>query len=657
MAQQRPQVAQAPFSFPSPNLPPDHPRAFDDAVLHAKNVMRAYEPAVLRQAVRELWELTLVGSDYHSSFIFSTMLHRAPPATLSRSIELHGARAVKAATSEIAKHLSRESLDLVATILLPKLSPVFLDKALALRLESIQAQQLVNALGRAERLGYDVRDMVTGTGTGTGTGNYTGLPRQEKVIPTANPIPVPPASMLPRGPQAAQLSRSGSGSASSAAALLPSDQEIMKLGIAFCENCNRPCAGFKALLAHRRSGLCGRPPAPLEKLGKEYCLFCGQHFTGNGGLAYHRNNNVCGQYTSEHTDALTRLFTDADHVWKRQQLQVNTSKAEAPVNSSRSTPQLSQGARTPKTDPYIGLDANSRLAFDAAMARIEYQYQDGQKKAANLPPMQQKAELARLKNLYNNKQSTTRKKFGIRLRERRSKSEIDEERSRMLSSRPETPASTGYRRPSEVEVESPASTTTRKRALSQVDGASVSAGDRDSVGGQRTPKWGPGTEAGSDVPASPANGATTDPTSTRASPVISQPSAPLTTGATPQPSAPLTTGATPQPSAPLTTGATPQPSAPLTTGATPQPSAPLTTGATPQPSALLATGATPRPVPMSIAGSYTTPIRTADKETEVIEIDNDDDDDEEVEDDDDDDDDDGEEGIANGNQSDTEMSG
>ncbi|KAM3501702.1 hypothetical protein MY10362_005351 [Beauveria mimosiformis] len=618
MAQQRPKQGQAPFNFPSPNMQQVHPEAFQDAVVHAKNAMRAYDPAVLRQAVRELWELTLVGSEYHSSFICSTMLHRAPPATLSRSIELHGARAVTAAPSEIAKHLTKEGLDLVAPILLPKLSPAFLDKALALRLESIQAQQLVNALGRAERLGYDVRDMVTGTGTGTG--NHTGLPRQEKVIPTANPIPAPSASMLPRGSQAAQRSGSGSRPASSGAVVLPSDQEIMKLGIAFCENCNRPCAGFKALLAHRRSGLCGRPPAPLDRLGKEYCLFCGQHFTGNGGLSYHMKNNVCGSYTSAHTDALTRLFTDADQVWKTKQSQTNTSNVEAPISSSQLTPQQSQGSGTPKPDPYSGLDANSRLAFDAAMARIEYQYHDGQSKAANLPPLEQKVELARLKNLYNNKQSTTRKRFGIRLRERRSKHEIDEERSRMLSARPETPASTGYRRTSEVE--SPAST--RKRAFSQVDGASVSAGDRDSVGGQRTPKWGPATEAGNDLPASPATGASTGATSKMASPVISQPKAPLTTSVTPQPNAHSSTGATPQPSA------------------------------------LSATGATPRPIPMSIAGSYTAPIRTAAKETEAIEIDDDDDDDDfsdEKEEDDSDDDDGEEEGTDNDDHSDTEMGG
>lgn len=48
-----------------------HPQSFADAVNHAKDSMRAYDATVLRQAVRELWEVTLVGSEYHSSFLVS----------------------------------------------------------------------------------------------------------------------------------------------------------------------------------------------------------------------------------------------------------------------------------------------------------------------------------------------------------------------------------------------------------------------------------------------------------------------------------------------------------------------------------------------------------------------------------------------------------
>lgn len=175
------------------------------------------------------------------------MLHRAPVGTLSRTIESHGSRLVANATAPIAKHLQTEQLDNIAPLLLPKLSHGFLDKALALRLETIQAQQLVNALGRAERLGYDVRDVVTGN-----TAPAQGQARQEKVIPTANPIPVPPPAMLasmsqePARPQPAAAS---SGQISHNHGSVPTHAEVLRLGLAFCEMCRRPCGGLKSLIA------------------------------------------------------------------------------------------------------------------------------------------------------------------------------------------------------------------------------------------------------------------------------------------------------------------------------------------------------------------------------------------------------------------------
>ncbi|OAQ99987.1 hypothetical protein LLEC1_01834 [Akanthomyces lecanii] len=496
MAQPNPTPKPSAFSFPSPGTAPTHRQAFNDAVIHAKKMMSGYDPAVLRQAVRELWDLTLVGSEYHSSFICSTMFHRAPPATLSRTVEQHGVRLVQHSASQIAKHLKMADLDMMAPLLLPKFSPTFLDKALALRLESIQAQQLVNALGRAERLGYDVCDVVTG--------NASGPPRQEKVIPTANPIPAPPASMLSRGSQVAQQPGSDSPTVE-----LPSDQEIMRLGIAFCERCNRPCAGLKALLAHRRSGLCGTLPVPLEKFGKDFCLFCGQQFMGGGGLTYHSRNQVCGRYSEEHSDALWKLFKDAEQVWKSKQ-----AKGEGSSQAYAST----------KTDPYGHLTPTSRQAFDTAMATIEHRFADEMKKAMKFPADAQKAEIARVKNLFNNKQSMTRKKFGIRLRERRARSEIEDERARWLSSRPGTPASTGKRAFSEVEG---TPNSTGNRARSEVRVTSASAGERDSTSRQGTPKRILLSETGNGAPGSSRTTDLTDTTSTSAaSPAVSQPSAP-----------------------------------------------------------------------------------------------------------------------------------
>lgn len=58
------------------------------------------------------------------------------------------------------EHLSPNDFDELVDLILPRLSNQFLDKALARRLETIPARHLVNALARAERLGYDVQDIV-----------------------------------------------------------------------------------------------------------------------------------------------------------------------------------------------------------------------------------------------------------------------------------------------------------------------------------------------------------------------------------------------------------------------------------------------------------------------------------------------------------------
>ncbi|OAA73835.1 hypothetical protein ISF_00736 [Cordyceps fumosorosea ARSEF 2679] len=423
-----------PFRFPSPTRASEDQR-FQEAVAHAKASMKIYTPAVLRQAIRELWELTLVGSDYHSDFICSTMFHRATSGALSAAVKQRGARLVEHSSLPIAKHLRMADLDLMSQVLLPKLSPAFQDSVLAMRFETIGAQQLVNLLGRAERLGYDVRDVVTD--------NQSGSPRQERVIPTANPIPAPPTAMVVPSSQPQPQPRAPNN--------LPPDEQVKRLGITFCAACNRPCGGQKALKAHIRSGLCGSPPVPLRKFGKDNCLFCGQRFTGNGGLNYHTANSVCGIYTPEHTAVLTAFFVGAEQGWTKEQSAAPAPGSQTPVSRGRPetttrvtpapapTPQSQEPSSSSSKDPFAALTPARRLELDTALARVEQQYAESMKNALKLPPEAQKHEIARLKNLYYNKMSMTRKKFGVRLRERRSKSAIDSERERMLSTSLGTP--------------------------------------------------------------------------------------------------------------------------------------------------------------------------------------------------------------------------
>jgi hypothetical protein len=72
-----------------------------------------------------------------------------------------------------------QDYDDVSDLILSKASPKFLDKGLARRLETIDARSLVNALARAERLGYDVQDIIE-----QGTND-----RSEHVIPSTASIP------------------------------------------------------------------------------------------------------------------------------------------------------------------------------------------------------------------------------------------------------------------------------------------------------------------------------------------------------------------------------------------------------------------------------------------------------------------------------------
>jgi hypothetical protein len=108
------------------------------------------------------------------------------PSVLSRTCFDLGDKIVKTSKREIAKHIGGEDLDQIADIIGPKLSAQFQDRVVATRLETIGAQDLINALARAERLGYHVNDIVQQKKPGPGG---------ETVIPSLSVVPpIPPHS-------------------------------------------------------------------------------------------------------------------------------------------------------------------------------------------------------------------------------------------------------------------------------------------------------------------------------------------------------------------------------------------------------------------------------------------------------------------------------
>jgi len=151
---------------------------------------------------------------------------------------------IAAGKEDILHHFSEADFDSTATLILEKVSTKFLDKALELRLRTIEAKPLINALARAERLGYEANDVVEVEDEED---------RQERVIPQA-PGPVDGFAMPVSGLASAPFF----GTPSVVQESQPNPFRPLPptpLGPLQCEECLRV---FKAASAHKHVG----SPAP-----------------------------------------------------------------------------------------------------------------------------------------------------------------------------------------------------------------------------------------------------------------------------------------------------------------------------------------------------------------------------------------------------------
>lgn len=155
------------------------------------------------------------------------------------------------ALPQIVNHCSAADFDQVSDLVLPKLGPQFLDRALARRLETIDARSLVNALARAERLGYDVSDIVV----------ERSPDKPEQVVPSLKGIISPdfaPSSQYSTFPAQQQPmqekkktptvtpSRPRPNQPNWIAGLPPVPLQGPG-GLWYCTDCRRPCSGQQAL--------------------------------------------------------------------------------------------------------------------------------------------------------------------------------------------------------------------------------------------------------------------------------------------------------------------------------------------------------------------------------------------------------------------------
>lgn len=118
---------------------------------------------------------------------------------------------------------------------------------------------------------------------------------------------------------------------------------------------------------------------------------------------------------------------------------VSQSQNDPPA-TPQATPQAiaqSQGTPQPRSgrkddDAYAHLNPDALKRFQGEMLQAEEKYGQLFRETLLLPIADRQKDWAKWKNCYNTKQSMTRKKYGIRLREKRTQDEIDSERRRML---------------------------------------------------------------------------------------------------------------------------------------------------------------------------------------------------------------------------------
>lgn len=96
-------------------------------------------------------------------------------------------------------------------------------------------------------------------------------------------------------------------------------------------------------------------------------------------------------------------------------------------------PQPSMSKTPSNVDPiYAHLNPETLQRFQNDVAQVEEKYGRLMRQALKMQEPEKSREMAKWKNCYNTKQSVTRKKYGIRLREKRTVYEIEAERRRLL---------------------------------------------------------------------------------------------------------------------------------------------------------------------------------------------------------------------------------
>ena len=143
---------------------PEDTAQFEKDFVALHDAIQLATPAAVRAAIRHNWRKCITGSVHDESFF------------------------VRAVFKHCTDHIYKRSLEEYADKFLQVASPEFLDRAMEIRLATINAKDLVAILAKAKRLGYDEMDVVDE--------NEDVMPAEEESDSEVEEIP-PPVSSPP----------------------------------------------------------------------------------------------------------------------------------------------------------------------------------------------------------------------------------------------------------------------------------------------------------------------------------------------------------------------------------------------------------------------------------------------------------------------------
>ncbi|SPQ20117.1 006d6eed-1103-44ba-ad19-c6e766c0151a [Thermothielavioides terrestris] len=393
---------QTAMGFPSPtrDYAAANPKFVDDCTRMNYALLQSL-PEAVRRIVRDHWEKCLLGSEFHQAFILNASIHHAPASVMRRALRDFGGKMVAESKHELIAHFTTEALDEVADHIISKASDSFLDKCLEKRLLTIEAKPLINALAKAERLGYEPGDIVQDD-------------QHERVIPQeAYPGAATGANGFHAHP-----------SQPSSANAQGNRQQLQ------CLQCFRTFLHASAYDYHTKYNGCSRVEELQAHLDNKVCGNFSQPTKVSRGPGRPPKNPPAPQPNQAVILPSPSSQSRAANGYSGTQLQSTPARSSLAGRPAGATPGSTSSPIA--ADPYAHLTEEQMAAMNEELREAEAKYAPRFADAELIPDENaRRQKIEGLRNSFGTKQSMIRKKYGVRLRERRTKAEIMAERERM----------------------------------------------------------------------------------------------------------------------------------------------------------------------------------------------------------------------------------